>query len=372
MRVAVVGAGIMGLCTARALADRGHQVVVFEKAEPGNRLGSTSGRSRIVRQAYPDRFYSEILLEGHALWQELEQAAGKRLVHAVGLLYIGPRDEAEIQMEVQTLSSLNQVHKLVGPEEVRSVSPTIRLQHHEIAIHTLEAGWADVPAVLDAVALLAMQAGAEFATKEVSPDEQFEDFDRAVVTVGPWVTRWGKLRQGSNGKSSVYGESSNRKQTGLAVTLQTYAYVRGHHQGPVWIEGFGDHLYGFPNEPGKDCFKIGLHSPGPVTDPDDPHRIPDRRVQSEIKEAARRRFDLKSPEIIEAHTCPYTTAPNDDFKIGWRDDKTLLASPCSGHGFKFGPWMGQFLADLAEGKQKIDAYPRWHWKSSDDAAKAIA
>ncbi len=361
MKVAVVGGGIMGLSTARALAERGHGVTVYEQHEPGTKLGSSVGRSRIVRQAYPDRLYTEVLLEGHQLWQELEMASGKRLVHSVGLLYVGPRHEDEVQQEVAVLSELKVPHRVLGPADVKAVHPQMRLEPDEVAVHTMDAGWADVPAVLEETAKLALASGAQFETRRVSPGQAPEGHDRVVVTAGAWVTEWATKVQSPSEASAVYGASSARPGDRLQVTLQTFGYVRGTHSGPVWIEGFGDHSYGFPSEQGRGDFKIGYHPPGPETDPKNPTRAPDRKALAAIKEAATRRFDVKNPEIVESGACLYTLAPNDDFKIGWLGDQTLLASTCSGHGFKFGPWMGRFLADLVDGTRKIEDWPRWHW-----------
>ncbi|MBS1707162.1 MAG: FAD-dependent oxidoreductase, partial [Armatimonadetes bacterium] len=126
-------------------------------------------------------------------------------------------------------------------------------------------------------------------------------------------------------------------------------------------EGFGDHCYGFPSEDGSATFKVGYHTPGPATDPDEPGREPQPAAIDAILQRVEARFHEHNPVVVETGVCLYTNAANDDFVIGWLDGKTLVASPCSGHGFKFGPWMGRFLADLVEEKRSIDDWPRWKW-----------
>ncbi|MCW5940458.1 MAG: FAD-dependent oxidoreductase [Fimbriimonadaceae bacterium] len=359
MKVAIVGGGIMGLCTAKSLAERGHAVTVFEQYGLNHALGSSTGRSRIVRQAYPDSFYTEILLEGHQLWTELEAQANQEMIHLVGLLYIGPKDEPEMWHELETLEQLSVRHEVLTAASIGGIHPQMNLGASEIAVLTRDAGWADVPAVLSAVARLASDRGAQFLRSKVDHSVG-AGFDCAVVTAGSWIKDWAD--PGSPPASSLaYGEASAKPRDGIRVTLQSYAYLEGLQHGPVWIEGFGDHSYGFPSEPGRNDFKIGHHEPGPETDPDDPDRTPPSGQVQAIKEAAWRRFGVRNAHVTESRGCLYTVAPGDDFKIGWLDDRTLLASPCSGHGFKFGPWMGRFLADLVEGKRDLGDWPRFLW-----------
>lgn len=343
MRVAVVGGGVMGLSTAVALGQRGHQVTVFEQNFAGHPGGSSHGRSRIVRQAYPDPFYTEVAVEAHRLWADLEQETGRKLVHEVGLLFVGHAEEAELQQERAGLDALGVKYIEVGPEDVRRYHLAMELADGEVALLTHHAGWADVPVVLETLQGLVLANGAEWVRERVDP-RALPGFDRIVVTAGAWVTKFAALP--------------------VEITRQTVAYIRGEHEGPVWIEGFGDHIYGFPSETGAQTFKVGYHAPGPVTDPDLPAREPDPAAVDAILERVEARFHVHNPQVVELAVCLYSTAPNDDFVIGWMDPRTLVASPCSGHGFKFGPWMGRFLADLVEEKRSIDDWPRWKWSPS--------
>jgi glycine/D-amino acid oxidase-like deaminating enzyme len=84
--VAVVGAGIMGSATAYALARDGHGVTLYEQFEVGHTRGSSHGRSRIVRLAYPEVEFVELAKESFAGWRELEREAGVQLLELNGLL----------------------------------------------------------------------------------------------------------------------------------------------------------------------------------------------------------------------------------------------------------------------------------------------
>jgi len=89
VRVAVVGAGIVGAAAARALVRRGHEVVVHEQFEIGNRRGSSHGASRIYRLAYPEREWVELARAAIGAWRALEEETGERLLEPLGLVEIG-------------------------------------------------------------------------------------------------------------------------------------------------------------------------------------------------------------------------------------------------------------------------------------------
>lgn len=341
MKIAVVGAGIHGLCTAKSLATRGHDVTVFEQHRSGNPFGSSHGRTRIVRQAYPDQFYTEILLKGHELWYKLEAETATKLIHEVGLLFVAQKDEPELWHELEALENLKISHKVLTQKDIRQVHSHMIFQEDEVAVMTLSAGWADVPSILAALQQRGSALGARFVQERILNLEELTErrgFDRVILTAGAWVTKFCDLN--------------------VKTTLQTFGYVDVAMQGPVWIEGFGDHMYGFPSETNSRASKIGFHTAGPETDPDTPDRIPQENAMEAIKACSRRRFGVEAT-IVESSACLYTTADNDDFRICWLNDQILMASPCSGHGFKFGPWMGEFLSDIIEQKDDLANWPRF-------------
>jgi glycine/D-amino acid oxidase-like deaminating enzyme len=336
MDVAVVGAGIHGASSARNLAERGHRVTLFEQFEPGHANGSSHGRSRIVRRAYPDPLYTEFMLEAYPLWTELEQACGRKLLNEVGLLYFGSEDSDDLDATRRNLEDLNVPFELVGPTRIVDFFPALRLIKGEIGIFTPEAGWVEADTALAETLRLAKESGCRLLNRKASPND-LRAYDAAIVCPGPWVKDW-------------------LPEAPVKISQQTVVYLRGGHQGPVWIEDGPDLMYGFPSD--GVSFKVAAHRHGPQTDPGTLQRDPRQEDLDLARHLARRRFGIEAPGVIEAQACLYTNTPTEDFLFARLDEHTFLVSACSGHGFKFGPWVGTVMADVVEGKRQLPSFPQ--------------
>lgn len=337
MKVAVVGSGIVGLSAAKFLATRGHDTFLHERFPLFHSRGSSHGRSRIVRRAYTDAFYTACMAEAYPLWGALERESGARLVHECGLLYFGPENAPGVVSMIAGLESLNVPHAVLRKAETRKHIQGIRMESDEVAVYTPEAGWVDAATALQVTYSLAMAAGTQLVHREVKEIELFErDFDSVVLAPGPWISEFVSLD--------------------VRVSLQTFAYVEAAIEGPVWIDD-QSLTYGFPSdELGQ---KIGVHPPGATFDPNSEERTPNDEHLRAIREIAEHRFGIANPTLNSVTTCLYTNTPDEDFRLGRIGKRTVFASACSGHGFKMGPWVGRILADIVEGKDAPENHPRF-------------
>lgn len=317
----MVGAGIHGLSAARCLAEKGHRTVLFDPRPVGHGLGSSHGPSRIVRRAYPDAYHTALMSEAYPLWRELEAASGSQLFREVGLLCFGSKDGEYVAGLSHALASQDVSHAVLTPEEATKKMPALCLASDEGAVFVPEAGWVAADSALRATHTLALAAGVEHVPTEA---ENLDAFDRVIVCAGPWVRRF-------------WPEAPVR------VTLQATAHLVTDLDGPVWIEDGPDLLYGFPTHgPGA---KIGVHRPGREKNPDDPSREPPKEMLDSIRQFGSRRLGLNDPEIVHATGCLYTVTKDEGFLFHPLDAKTLVVSACSGHGFKFGPWVGLKISE---------------------------
>jgi monomeric sarcosine oxidase len=341
MKIAIVGAGIHGSSTAKVLASRGHKVTLFEQFPLLHELGSSHGESRIVRKAYPDRFYTSLMAEAYPLWQDLETESGQKLLHEVGLAYFGHQDAPNLQTVVEGLKDVEEPHQILDASSVQTVSPQLRLADDEVAVFTKRAGWVEAQKCVAVTHELAKRAGASVEVGRRVEREWLEaNFDAFVVAPGSWVLDWAPTLD-------------------VKVTLQTVAYFGADISGPVWIEDSVLLAYGFPTLSPSLGVKVAYHSYGRAIDPSLTDRTPDPSLLSGLASVLTKRFAVGEPKLLRTYGCLYTNTPDEDFRFGRVGKSGFFVSACSGHGFKFGPWIGRCMADLVEGRRSLSEFLRF-------------
>lgn len=325
MKAAVVGAGIMGSATAYALASDGHDVTLHEQFEVGHTHGSSHGRSRIVRLAYPEVDFVELAKESFAGWRELEREAGVQLLELNGLLEL-VGDLA--QGSSAALDAAGAEYELVGAEAAQRRWP-VSVPTGWTALYQPEAGIVRADLAHRAFVDRAAACGAEL--REHSRVESLEtvDADVVVLTAGPWVTRFfPDLPVRTTRETVVY---FRREGTPLPSVVQLDPVTRGHA-----LYSLHDPVHGL---------KAGAHHAGAQVGPDE-EGGPDTAVVERIAEWVARTHPDADADPVEAETCIYTTTPDEHFILE-RRGRVVIGSPCSGHGFKFAPAIGNRLARMA-------------------------
>ncbi len=323
--VAVVGAGIMGSATAYALARQGRDVLLLEQFQVGHKHGSSHGRSRIVRLAYPEVEFVELAKEAFVGWRELEQESGQKLLELTGLLELV---ESSGQSSADALAVAGAEYELLDAEGARNRWP-VGVPDGWTALFQPEAGIvrADLAHRAFVDGALARGARLEEETRVESLDEL--DAKAIVVTAGPWVRSFfPDLPVRTTRETVAY---FRREGDSLPAVAQLDPETRGH-----LIYSLHDPLHGL---------KAGVHHAGATVGPDEPGE-PDPAVIERVAGWVARTYPDADPDPVAVETCMYTTTADEQFILE-RRGKVVIGSPCSGHGFKFAPTIGTRLAAIA-------------------------
>lgn len=373
--VAVVGLGAMGAAALYQLAKRGVSVVGIDRFSPPHDQGSTHGETRITRQAIGEgEFYVPLVLRSHEIWGELEAETGEKLFTRSGCLIIGPAEEASqgdrrngfFARTRDVAKRYGIRHEMLDAAEVRSCYPQFTPKENEIGYFEHGGGYLnpeacvssqlkraqDLGAVLR-LGTVVLSIGKDGSGVRIKTDGGDILAGQVIVSAGPWAPQ-------------LLGAPFD---TLLAPSRQVMHwfpvepdYAEKWTSSPVFIWPHGpnpnDLFYGFPPLPGSNAIKTAGEQYDATTDPE---RI-ERRVDP-AESAAMYRVNLEGrvrglkSVAAKAITCLYTVTPDSHFLIDRHPDneRVLVVSPCSGHGFKHSAAIGEAAAQImSEGKSRID------------------
>ena len=348
--VAVVGAGLMGSAAALSLVRRGVRTVLIERFEVGHARGASHGAVRIFRLSYPTPDYVRLSQRALPAWRRLEDEAQERL-----LVTTGGIDSGAIADEcARALVDAGVRHEWLDASDARERFSAIDFDGLGRVLFQPDGGVALADRTVAAQVRLAEAHGVDVRTgtavygvasargRTVVETEAGEVEARVVMlTVGPWA---GRLL------SEVLGWPVPVRPTLQVVSHFLPADEAAVASMPTFVEWVGPTLvhYAVPPVGVAPGVKMGDHDPGPQVDPSDgPFEVDVARL-APVEAYAARRIPAVVPTAMAPETCLYSLTPDEDFILD-RVGNVVIGAGFSGHGFKFGPLMGEVLADLAAG-----------------------
>jgi sarcosine oxidase len=357
--VIVVGAGVFGACTARALQRAGRKVLLIDAWGPAHARASSGGESRLTRGSYgADEVYTRMAWDSLAEWRALSARAELPLFHKAGILFFFPKAEDYVRQTVEVHRRLKLPTQLMGRPEMRRRFPMIDFEGIELGLWEPEFGALMARRAVQTVVAEFVAAGGDYRQGGVEPPERGEGPLRRirmagggsfaapqfVFACGPWLPK-------------LFPDLLGRR---IFPTRQEVFFFRpkagdesfGPRALPGWADfNAGDIFYGFPDLEGRGC-KIAHDLHGPPIDPDEGDRSPSPAALAEVRAYMERRFPaLRGAPLNEARVCQYENSANGDLLIDVhpRRPNVALVGAGSGHGFKHGPAVGAYAAKLVTG-----------------------
>jgi sarcosine oxidase len=347
--VVVVGAGLLGLATARALTRSGHEVILLEQAEIGHEASGSKGSCRIFRLGYDDPELVSMAMRARGSWTELEHESGRRLLHPTPHLTIGEQLDAVRD----AMRAAGAPHELLAEAEAAARFPSIAIGGPALlepescvisADATLQALASAVPDIRPGVTVTGVADDGRQVTVRTTSGEV--SARAAVVCAGPFT----KALLGDSG--IAVPSVATLEQVGYLSTAGSPDPVL-----PIFICHGAPEAYGLP-VPGEPLYKFGPHHSGPVIDPGSQDQAPDPELSARLTALARQYLPGLDPQLVRTERCVYDNSPDEDFIVD-RVGRIVIGSGTSGPGFKFGPLLGELLAGLATGQDPDPALRRF-------------
>ena len=374
----ILGLGAMGSAAAFQLAKRGQKVLGLDRFSPPHGYGSSHGQTRITRLAIGEgEHYTPLALRSHQLWREIEKETGADLLTVTGGLIISSRTRtAMLHVEdffantVAAAERFHIPHEILDAGTIRNRFPQFSVRDDEIGYYEPDAGFLRPEACIGAELTLARNYGAEIRTNErvlgfepsaggvaVTTDRNTYAAEKLILTAGPWLPELIGARYAAPFKVL------RQVLFWFDVEGPIAPFLPGRCPVFIWeLQGPKQAIYGFPGIDGaRGGVKLATQQYERTTTPD----TVTREVSEDEKTAMYENFvapylpDL-SARCIKAAACLYTVTPDAGFVIDFHpaSDRIIVASPCSGHGFKHSAAIGEALADLAtDGKSRFDLGP---------------
>jgi monomeric sarcosine oxidase len=354
--IAVVGAGVFGAWSAYQLNLAGASVLLLDAYGAGNSRASSGGESRIIRLGYgPDEIYSRSSQRSLTLWQQLFEKT-EQLFHKTGVLWLAREHDTYCEATLATLKRLNANFERLDQNELVRRFPHLEPGPATWGILEPESGVLLARRAVQAVAAHAQTNGVEYVQEAIAPPQSTDRKLGSVRTTsgreivagqfvfacGPWLPKLfpdllDELIHVTRQEVIFFGVPPGDDSFSAGVM-------------PAWID-FNDLVYGLPNVDGRG-FKIAIDAHGDEFDPDSGERVVSLNGLNAVREYLAKRVPrLANAPVMETRVCQYENTSNGDFLIDRHPmfENVWIVGGGSGHGFKHGPVVGEYLARMIAG-----------------------
>jgi len=355
---AVVGAGVFGAWTARHLRRSGASVILLDAYGPANSRASSGGETRVIRMGYgPDDLYTRWAIRSLPAWRQLESETGVQIFHQTGVLWLSEDSDEYTAKMLDVLKRQNVACERLSQGEFGSRYPQLHFNQVSWAVLEPESGLLMARRSVQSLVDQLQREGVDYRHATVSPLQLNESLSELktvegyrisagtfIFACGPWLPKvFPELLSGR-----IFPSRQEIFFLGPPAGSNSFEPSRM----PVWLYHQHPYIpYALPDVEGRG-FKLAFDVHGEALDPD-----LDQRIVSEASILRLRSFvakhipSLAQAPIVETRVCQYENTSNGDFLIDRhpRADNVWIVGGGSGHGFKHGPAVGEYVASQVLG-----------------------
>jgi sarcosine oxidase len=359
--VVVIGAGAFGGWTALYLREKGVPVTLVDAYGPGNSRASSGGETRQIRAGYEDReLYTRWVLLAFDRWKARQEEFGRRLLYETGRLLLAPEWDESLKVTKAVLDKYRVPNEVLSPDDLRRRYPQMNPERVGVALFEPTTGVLKAREGCIAVAEAFQKKGGRFRIGKAQPGRQsgrrLLDVALAngpaipaatfVFACGPWLPK-------------VFPEIMKKK----LFTPRRDVFFFGTPSGddrfsypnfPNYSEDLSEGYYGFPNIDGRG-FKVCPVGELTAFDPDTDERVVSSYQVKRARDYLGLRFPaLKDQPVVESRVCQLEMSVDEHFIIQKHPafENVWLVGGGSGHGYKHGPVVGEYVADRVLGQDK--------------------
>ena len=379
----VVGLGAVGSACLYQLARRGQRVLGIDRFSPPHSRGSSHGETRITRRAIGEgEAYVPLVTRSHEIWRELEAETGEELLVECGALILAGRGSAAnhhgkgdfVRRTIAAAERHGIPHDVLDAAGIQARFPQFGLTGDEVGYWEPGGGFVRPERCIAAQIGLAARHGADLAlnaqvarfgrdgagtgagTAVTMADGSRHRAGQVILAAGPWAA-------GLAGGTAGQHLRVCRQVLHWFGAADEARYAPGRFPVFIWMHGDApeDYLYGFPVPAGGTGVKVATEQYGEsLADPDLlPTGVSAREQEAMFATHVGGRLRGVQPGALRSAACMYTVTPDSGFVVDWMPEMpgVLLASACSGHGFKHSAGLGEAIArSIVDGAAALGAH----------------
>lgn len=364
----VVGAGVFGTWTAYQLLNAGHKVLLLDQYGAASSRASSGGESRIIRCGYgADEIYTRMAKRSLALWCNFFRETGRELFYRTGVLWMSNSASPYAAESRETLRKAEVPFRDLSADDLARLYPQIHTCSGTVAILEPESGAVMARQAVELLLEVFIARGGAYRVSSVRPPRGRGRLDRITTSDGESIAADAFVFACGPWLGKVFPDVLQRRIFPTRQEVFFFGIPAGDRRFepprmPVWID-FEDHrgMYGFPDLERRG-FKVALDNHGPPFDPDSGNRVVSADRIAATRAYVGERFPaLHDAPIVDSRVCQYENTSNGDFLIDRHPafDNVWIAGGGSGHGFKHGPAIGEYVAARVTGASIPPVEPRF-------------